>query len=690
MGDIKELLEEYRDVKTALYGLGTETGRFLSEFGDGMSVAGLMDGFRENGTMYGYPILPIAEIPSKGVGLILVVARPGSCKAITRRIGAFCLEHKIALYDVRGRNLLEEKKVSYDFKHHKGRTLQELLDGIDRADVVSFDLFDTLVARKVRFYTDVFELLDWRLQERGICIPDFSRMRLSAEKELSRDQAPGLRQIYEEVLKRTGGNFITAPELALMEWETDLSVMAARESVCEVFCRAAASGKPVVVTTDSYYSLEQIQKILDRFGLTGCDKVLVSCEYGISKTQGLFRALQGGYEGKRILHIGDDEVSDIGAAETDGLDTYRVLSGEDLFDTLGGLGIESELSTIADRVKAGMFLSRMFNSPFWFEEEERTLSVSDVFWAGYLFCGPVITDFVLWLKERMDTQKFGQILFCARDGYLIGKLFRIISPETKSIYFLTSRTAAVRAGVEDEKDIAYVDEMKYFGTAEESLKTRFGIQGEALKRMERSREILVKAKFQRGSYQTYIKKLGLQEGAVALFDFVAKGTVQMYLQKLFVQHMKGFYFLQLEPEFMADKGLDIQPFYLEEEKNTSAIFDHYYILETILTSPYPQMEEFDEEGNPRFAAETRSEQDIRCFERAQNGIVSYFEDYLRILPKGARQENKKLGGAFLSLMNQVQIEDGDFLGLKVEDPFFGRMTDIKDIIDDYQMGGKGV
>ncbi len=56
----------------------------------------------------------------------------------------------------------------------------------------------------------------------------------------------------------------------------------------------------------------------------------------------------------------------------------------------------------------------------------------------------------------------------------------------------------------------------------------------------------------------------------------------MYLQKLFAQHIKGFYFLQLEPEFMADKGLDIEPFYSDEEKNSSAIFDNYYILETIL------------------------------------------------------------------------------------------------------------
>ena len=73
---------------------------------------------------------------------------------------------------------------------------------------------------------------------------------------------------------------------------------------------------------------------------------------------------------------------------------------------------------------------------------------------------------------------------------------------------------------------------------------------------------------------------------------------------------------------------DIEPFYTDQEKNTSAIFDNYYILETMLTSPYPQMLEMDENGNPVFAKETRSEADIEVFKRAQDGIIEYFKDYI--------------------------------------------------------------
>ena len=138
--------------------------------------------------------------------------------------------------------------------------------------------------------------------------------------------------------------------------------------------------------------------------------------------------------------------------------------------------------------------------------------------------------------------------------------------------------------------------------------------------------------------------------------------------------------MQLEPEFMADRGLDIESFYSDEERDSSEIFDNYYILETILTAPYPQMLEMDDDGNPVFDKETRSDHDLKTFDRAQSGIIKFFKDYLAIVPESERRVNKKLDEMLLALVNKVQILDDDFLSLKVEDPFFGRMTDIKDVL----------
>ena len=666
--------------KIAVYGLGTETERFLSKFGSMFTIVGLLDGFQETGELYGYPIIPISEIVGKDVKMIVVVARPGSCKAIAKRIGSFCTEKGIELFDIRGRNLLAANNVSYDFSEINGNSRQELLKKIEDADVISFDLFDTLITRKVFSYTDIFELLDLQLRESGMIIPDFASIRLHAEKELSKNKAPHLEEIYQFILKKTGSSFISAVELADMEWNLEQNVDIERKDVCQVLKKSASEGKTIVITTDTYYSRQQIEELLGRFELTNVSDIFVSCEYGTSKTQDLFEICKQKYADKSILHIGDDEFADVEKAVEHGLKSYRIYSGADLYDSLGGLGLENEIKTISDRIKRGMLVSNIFNSPFWFEKVGQRLSVSKASQIGFLFCAPMITDFVLWLKKKSFEQGYKQILFCARDGYLPVKLFREISSDTKSIYFLTSRTAAIRAGIENNKDIDYVDSMKFFGSQEDALRTRFGIYVDDISKIEREKEILLKAEIKRENYKRYINRFDIQDEGIGMFDFVAKGTVQLYLQRLFMQHIKGYYFLQLEPEFMKDKGLDIEPFYSEEEKKSSAIFDNYYILETILTSPYPQLEEFNEGGEPVFAEETRNESDIKVIEQAQDGIRAFFDDYLSLVPEKERIENKSFDEKMLALVNKIQILDEGFMKLMVEDPFFGRMTDIKNVI----------
>ena len=131
---------------------------------------------------------------------------------------------------------------------------------------------------------------------------------------------------------------------------------------------------------------------------------------------------------------------------------------------------------------------------------------------------------------------------------------------------------------------------------------------------------------------------------------------------------------------MNDKNLDIKPFYTEMERDSSAIFDNYYILETLLTSPEASVDEFDAEGGPVFAKETRTDKDISCFMRAQDGIIEYVKKYMSICPENERDINKKLDEIMLTLVHNVEIRDKDFLSLTVEDPFFDRMTDITDVL----------
>lgn len=683
-----KVFDEYVGEKIALYGLSTETERVLPEFIEFFDLLGLLDSFQTEGEMYGQHIISLDKAILDGVELIIVIARPGSCKAIAKKIGDKCREYNVALFDIRGRNLLESSKVVYDFKSVKGYTYEQVVKCIGNVDAVSFDLFDTLVMRTVMSVADVYDLVALRLKEQGIEIVDFLNKRMKAEKQLSQGYAPKLVEIYERILEDQTD--LNAQELAFKEYEIDKDLLVPRTDVIGLMQEAKSQGKKIYITTDTYYEREQIEEILNENGISDYGDLLVSCEYKTGKMQNLFSELKKRAGKVKILHIGDDIMADIRSARNNKLDCFQIYSGSELMDFVGGLGLMEYAVTLADRIKVGMCVATIFNSPFQFESEEQKIKVKDASDIGYLFCAPMINDFVIWFGQQVQKQNLQNVWFCARDGFLIKKIFEKVYPNIKSEYFLTSRISAIRAGVENTNDIVYVDSMRFSGTVEENLKCRFGIDSIGIPQteMDLSQEgllryanyILNASIIKRANNQKYVDSLNIETGEIAFFDFVAKGTSQMYAQRLVSNHICGLYFLQLEPEYMEDKHLRITPFYAENERDNSAIFENYYILETLLTSPYPSIEEFDSEGHPIYAKETRSERDIACFIRAQRGILEYTDRFLKVCPISERHVNKKLDEAFLLLMHNVEILDNDFLSLTVEDPFFGRMTDIKDVL----------
>lgn len=682
------VLKDFYNKKTAIYGLSTETEKALPELLCHFNIIGLLDGFKENGEMFGQPIIPFEKAVSEGVELIIVIARPGSCKAIAKRIGDTCRGHDIPLFDIRGKDLLQTNRVVYDFKEAKGYTYSEVVANIKTVEAVSFDLFDTLIMRTVLSSVDVLKIVSARLEKKGIQINDFVNLRLAAEKELSRDDAPTLTEIYKRVL---GASYEISPEeLAELEYEIEKTLLVPRNDIVKLLNEAKQLGKSVYITTDTYYTYAQIEDILRLNKISSYDGLVVSCEYQTGKTQKLFCKLKELAGTDNIVHIGDDIVADVSNAESNNIKSFRVYSGSELLDMVGGLGLEEYTEHLSDRIRIGMFVADIFNSPFQFEDEECKIKVNDAFNIGYLFCAPMINDFVSWFGQRVIERKIPNVWFCARDGYLIQKLFGKYYPAIRSEYFMTSRTAAIRAGVETEADVAYVDGMKFSGTVEDNLLKRFGIVADELDDSEvdatkegllKYTEVILKASaIKKANNNKYLAKLDIKEGEIAFFDFVAKGTSQMYAQKLLINKIIGLYFLQLEPEYMKDKNLDIEPFYTESERETSAIFDNYYILETLLTSPNPSVAEFDSCGVPVFSDETRSAKDIECFMRAQDGIIEYTNRYIAICPQSEQMINKNLDEIFLKLVHNVQILDKDFLELMVEDPFFNRMTDITDIL----------
>lgn len=689
MADLLQILNKYRDSKIAIYGLGTETERVLNDIGQDFQIIGLLDGYREEGSLYGKPIISLQQAIESQVKLILVVARPGSCRAIAKRIGAICIDKQVELIDVRGRDLCDTKKVTYHFQDKDGISREQLLRQVHESDVISIDLFDTLIMRQTLFPTDIFEMVDCQLKEKGIVIGDFSKRRLESEKYLAKFTAPTLIEIYSYMKNTYSVAEIVPEELAELEWIIDYDLVVPRQELCDLVEEIHRQGKEIYIVSDTFYTKEQLIKLLEKCKIGFYTDIFASCEYKTAKTGDLFKKVKEWVGERKCLHIGDDLVADVESARRYGIMTCHIYSGIDLLELVGYLGLWDSIKGLADRIKIGMFVSKIFNSPFQFEKGERKVAIHNAYDLGYLLFAPIISDFVIWFEEQVKNYNLSNIWFCARDGYLIKRMYDELHGSKESIYFLTSRTAAVRAGIESEEDIEYVSGMKFSGTIEEQLQERFGIfkQDEVEyydtcsdSLINYSDVILSKARIDKRNYQRYIDKLHMTEGDIAFFDFVAKGTSQMYIQRLIDHHLKGIYFMQLEREYMWEKGLDILPFYDRQETGHSEIYENYYILETILTSPMPSVKEFDVFGEPCYADETRRAEDIRCVQAVQEGIFDYFRTYLKLCHGMAGGVDKKLDEVLLSLIHKIAVLDKNFVGLKVEDPFFNRMTDVMDLI----------
>ncbi len=175
MSDLLQILQKYKNSRIALYGLGIETEKIIRRYGSQFLFTGLLDGYREEGSMYGMPVISFQEAAESGVKLILVVARPGSCRAIAKKMKQKCICNQIDLYDVRGRDLCADETIRYDLKNIEGITKSQLNQAMDAHSILSFDLFDTLIMRNTLFYTDIFDIMNSQLKSMGILIEEKNR-----------------------------------------------------------------------------------------------------------------------------------------------------------------------------------------------------------------------------------------------------------------------------------------------------------------------------------------------------------------------------------------------------------------------------------------------------------------------------------------------------------------------------------
>ncbi|MCI7491676.1 MAG: hypothetical protein MSA91_02675 [Lachnobacterium sp.] len=303
--------------------------------------------------------------------------------------------------------------------------------GVVKYDVISFDIFDTLILRKVSNPTDVFIFIGERL---GII--DFMSIRRNAEMEARKrhmaiygNREIDIFDIYEIVHELTGLDVKVGVET---EFEYEKKMCFANPYMYEAFKILKASNKKIYVCSDMYWPRDYMEQLLENCGYCGFADILVSCDYNGNKSNGvLFDVLNRMEANKKIIHIGDNYKADIEGAANKKIDTryYRNVN------EAGKLYRENGMSALARTAHQAIVNTTLHNG---------LNKYSKAYEYGFIYGGLYVLGYVCWIHKRASEEKLDKIVFLARDGYIYKQVYDALFDDIKSEYGLWSRMGSIK------------------------------------------------------------------------------------------------------------------------------------------------------------------------------------------------------------------------------------------------------
>ncbi|MEA1647638.1 hypothetical protein UAJ10_01225 [Nitrospirillum sp. BR 11164] len=255
-----------------------------------------------------------------------------------------------------------------------------LLKAIAAADAVSFDFFDTLFYRTVDAPEDVFDIMgrrfdvpNFRAQRKAAQAEAFVRMHKAGRKEIS------LAGIYECLpLDQALVQALQAAEHAL-----ELDIIRPDPVVLGALNYALELGKPVVITSDMYFTEPFFREALSRYGVPAVPLFISStCDATKRDFGDLFDLVVDYLQVPRakLLHVGDNPHGDVTQAKAKGLTAF-------LYRREAPATIPA-----ATRADGG-------NVP------------EDPYELGYTFGGPCAVAFLDWMERQAREDGIDHLLF---------------------------------------------------------------------------------------------------------------------------------------------------------------------------------------------------------------------------------------------------------------------------------------
>lgn len=332
-----------------------------------------------------------------------------------------------------------------------------------RAEVLSLDIFDTTLARRCAKPEDVtLELTRRAVAKFGVQLQDFTQVRREAEHgarrlawERRQAEDTVLAEIYEQIAIMRADwepfiDLLQQDELAL-----ERALLYPLPLAQEMISAARQLGKKVIFVSDMYLPKSFCEEVLRSNGFADFDAFFLSSHDGLLKNTGnLFSHVikTMGCAPSVILHVGDNPHADGVQARAAGMITWSVPKAIECMDRF-------------ERNPVSHFIGRPEHGRSWGQSlmaglsaQHCLISESDPkqdFWQkmGVQFAAPVLYGYVRYLVEQLSGRGLQRVYFLSRDGYILKKLYQLItsgrSDCPEAIYLHASRRALNFAAISE-------------------------------------------------------------------------------------------------------------------------------------------------------------------------------------------------------------------------------------------------
>lgn len=572
--------------------------------------------------------------------------------------------------------------------------IKKVIKKLERYEIVSFDIFDTLIKRNLSEPKSLFDFIEKEYNKSHFegKILDFRSIRSEAEKA-ARNSHPLKEITLDEIY-----SFLQVPddvknELKRLEIGLELKFCEPNYDLFYIYDRCRKLNKRIIIVSDMYLPKEVIGKMLSKCGIDGYEKLYLSSEIGLQKKDGRlydFVLRDLGIKSGKIVHFGDRKKIDYLVPRLKGIHSIYVPHFYRYTEFLTGIDLKETKSSLI---------------PFINNQLPKYKKAGEVFRWGYEALGPILIGYCNWIHKMVIRYNIDTLVFLARDMYMFEKIYRqIYGDEKKKIVYLEVSRKSLRNAYVLKKGTlrAVFDTLPRKPYTICEVLNSVNVSADEIPRKFRNHIITNEVIYSDGKYAEwfdeldkyviptiirkenntckYLEQMGLMGiDKKAVIDIGWHGTIQNILETICDVKTTGLYLGIRKRINYGNMKVFGYWFKLKNELDSSKLLSSSFLLETMIFSHIGSTKAYkliDDEVVPEY--EEKEVTDYTVIKQFQNGAKRFVKDFVSYFGKNVDIKNFDAMRAFIRLVFEPEKEQIKlFSGLQYEDGDIENMVETK-------------